>query len=108
MASDDKPEKNTPEPGGEQSSAERPGEVEQRPAGEAARPAAADPLVAGKARRGMFSVSGSGDTSGFGGLRLPAHVAAPAERPFGGWFDDFADEFGEALVERGIPRGAVQ
>ena len=37
----------------------------------------------GKARRGMFNVSGSGDTSGFGGLRLPAHVAAPAERPYG-------------------------
>jgi NADH-quinone oxidoreductase subunit C len=59
-------------------------------------------------RHGMFGVSGSGDTSGFGGLRLPAHVPAPAERPFGSWFDDFADEFGEALDERGIPRGAVQ
>src|SRR5687768_13801296 len=59
-------------------------------------------------RHGMFGVSGSGDTSGFGGLRLPAHVPAPAERPFGGWFDDFADEFGEALDERGIPRSSVQ
>jgi NADH-quinone oxidoreductase subunit C len=59
-------------------------------------------------RRGMFGVSDSGDTSGFGGLRLPAHVPAPAERPFGSWFDDFADEFGEALAERGVPRGAVQ
>jgi NADH-quinone oxidoreductase subunit C len=59
-------------------------------------------------RRGMFGVSGSGDTSGFGGLRLPAHVPAPAERPFGGWFDDFADEFGEALDEHGIPRSSVQ
>jgi len=59
-------------------------------------------------RRGMFGVSDSGDTSGFGGLRLPAYVPAPAERPFGGWFDDFADEFAEALAERGIPRTAVQ
>jgi NADH-quinone oxidoreductase subunit C len=59
-------------------------------------------------RRGMFGVSGSGDTSGFGGLRLPGHVPAPAERPFGGWFDDFADEFGEALTERGISRDSVQ
>jgi NADH-quinone oxidoreductase subunit C len=59
-------------------------------------------------RRGMFGVTGSGDTSGFGGLRLPGHVPAPAERPFGGWFDEFADDFAEALDERGIPRGAIQ
>jgi NADH-quinone oxidoreductase subunit C len=63
---------------------------------------------AARERRGMFGVSGSGDTSGFGGLRLPGHVPAPAERPFGGWFDDFADDFADALAERGIPRGAVQ
>jgi NADH-quinone oxidoreductase subunit C len=56
----------------------------------------------------MFGVSGSGDTSGFGGLRLPGHVPAPAERPFGGWFDEFADDFADALAARGIPRAAVQ
>ena len=97
-------DENAPQPGGEQSSAERPGEVEQRPAGENAQPQA--PLVAGKVRHGMFNVSGSGDTSGFGGLRLPAHVAAPAERPYGGWFDAFVDEMGAALAERGVA-GAV-
>ncbi|WP_246631326.1 NADH-quinone oxidoreductase subunit C [Pseudonocardia nigra] len=59
-------------------------------------------------RAGMFGVSGSGDTSGFGGLRLPGYAPAPSERPFGGWFDEFADDFAEALDERGIPRGAVQ
>jgi NADH-quinone oxidoreductase subunit C len=62
---------------------------------------------ASRARAGMFGVSGSGDTSGFGGLRLPGYAPAPAERPFGGWFDEFADEFAEALAERDIPRGAV-
>ena len=56
----------------------------------------------------MFSVAGTGDTSGFGGLRLPGYVAAPAERPYGGWFDEFADELGAALAERGIDRGAIQ
>jgi NADH-quinone oxidoreductase subunit C len=66
------------------------------------------PAPGTRERHGMFGVTGSGDTSGFGGLRLPAHVPAPAERPFGGWFDDFADDFGEALAERGIPRAAVQ
>ncbi len=108
MASDDKPE-NTPEPGGEQSSAERPGEMEQRPAADAARPAApGEPLVAGKARRGMFSVSGTGDTSGFGGLRLPAHVAAPAERPYGGWFDEFTDQMLGSMRDKKIPAEAIQ
>jgi NADH-quinone oxidoreductase subunit C len=62
---------------------------------------------AARSREGMFGVRGSGDTSGFGGLRLPGYAPAPAERPFGGWFDEFVDELGEALAERGI-RGAVQ
>ncbi|MHA6785460.1 NADH-quinone oxidoreductase subunit C [Pseudonocardia saturnea] len=61
-----------------------------------------------RAREGMFGVSGSGDTSGFGGLRLPGYAPAPAERPYGGWFDEFADDFAEALAERGVPAGAVQ
>ena len=30
-------------------------------------------------------------------------MPAPAERPFGGWFDEFADDFAAALTERGIP-----
>jgi len=62
---------------------------------------------AGRSRAGMFGASGSGDTSGYGGLRLPGHAPAPAERPFGGWFDDLADILGEALAERGV-RGAIQ
>jgi NADH-quinone oxidoreductase subunit C len=66
------------------------------------------PAPAGRARAGMFGVADSGDTSGFGGLRLPAYAPAPAERPFGGWFDEFADDLGDALDERGVPRGAVQ
>jgi NADH-quinone oxidoreductase subunit C len=60
-----------------------------------------------RAREGMFGIQGTGDTSGFGGLRLPGHVPAPAERPYGGWFDEFVDDFAEALTERGVPRGAV-
>jgi NADH-quinone oxidoreductase subunit C len=60
-----------------------------------------------RARTGMFGIQGSGDTSGFGGLQLPGYVPAPAERPYGGWFDAFADELGAALAERGVD-GAVQ
>jgi NADH-quinone oxidoreductase subunit C len=92
----------TPETGGVQSSAER-AEGGLEPTG--ARPA--EPVVSGAERRGMFGVHGTGDTSGYGGVRLPAYSPAPAERPYGGWFDEFADEFYVALSDNGIPAEAV-
>jgi NADH-quinone oxidoreductase subunit C len=67
-----------------------------------------EPVVAGRARRGMFGVHDAGDTTGFGGLRLPAYLPAPAERPYGGWFDEFVDALAEAMRERGIPAEAIQ
>ncbi|GEL16357.1 NADH-quinone oxidoreductase subunit C [Pseudonocardia asaccharolytica] len=113
--------------GGPQSSAERsgaaerehrerggqtaePGEVEQIAGNGGTTPERGTRLAApaGRARSGMFGVDDTGDTSGFGGLRLPAYIPAPAERPFGGWYDDFADDFAEALDERDIPRSAIQ
>jgi NADH-quinone oxidoreductase subunit C len=97
-----------PEPGEEQSSAERPGNGAEN--GLTARKAGgeAGPVVAGHERLGMFGVHDSGDTSGFGGLRLPAYAPAPAERPYGGWFDEFADELGATLAERDIPANAIR
>ncbi|MER7012337.1 NADH-quinone oxidoreductase subunit C [Saccharopolyspora sp. NPDC000359] len=64
--------------------------------------------VAGRARRGMFGVRGTGDTSGYGGLRLPAYVPPAAERPYGGWFDEVADALLAGLNERGLPADTVQ
>lgn len=93
----------TPATGGGHSSAERK-ETGLEPRG----PRPAQPVVAGRAREGMFGVSGSGDTSGYGGLRLPAYTAPPAERPYGGWFDEFADQFFAALAENDIPAETVQ
>ncbi|MHA6805937.1 NADH-quinone oxidoreductase subunit C [Salinifilum ghardaiensis] len=61
--------------------------------------------VAGRERRGMFGVGDAGDTSGYGGLRLPAHVPPPAPRPFGGWFDEVADALIAALEDDGVPVG---
>jgi NADH-quinone oxidoreductase subunit C len=84
------------------------GEVELSVDGDGTSPEGGTRVAPTRERHGMFGVSGSGDTSGFGGLRLPGHVPAPAERPFGGWFDDFADDFADALSDRGIPRSAVQ
>jgi NADH-quinone oxidoreductase subunit C len=92
----------TPETGGAQSSAQRP-DTGLEPRG----PRPAQPIVAGRERRGMFGVSDSGDTSGYGGLRLPAYLPAPAERPYGGWFDEFADQFFAALSENGVPAESV-
>jgi NADH-quinone oxidoreductase subunit C len=57
--------------------------------------------VAGRARRGMFGVGDSGDTTGFSRLRLPAYSPPPAERPYGGWFDVVVDETAAALADDG-------
>ncbi len=65
-------------------------------------------VVAGRARQGMFGVRGSGDTSGYGGLELPGYAPAPAQRPYGGWFDEFTDELLAAMRERGVPAEAIQ
>ena len=54
-------------------------------------------------RQGAFGASGSGDTSGFGGLVEPIVLPAPAVRPFGGWFDEISDELELSLDARGLP-----
>ncbi|GHH37351.1 NADH-quinone oxidoreductase subunit C [Lentzea cavernae] len=94
------------EPGGEHSSVNRAGEDLEKTNPTEAKAKA--PILAGKERQGLFGVTGSGDTSGFGGLRLPAHVAAPSERPFGGWFDEVADELFAAIGDKGLPADTVQ
>ncbi len=55
-------------------------------------------------RTGMFGVTGSGDTSGYGGLMRPVAIPGATQRPFGGWFDAMADHLGEALE----PHGAAE
>ena len=87
----------------------RTGQVEQTPdrPGSDTAPEGGTRQAPARAREGMFGIQGSGDTSGFGGLRLPGYAPAPAERPFGGWFDAFVDELGAALAERGVT-GAVE
>jgi len=62
-------------------------------------------------RHGMFGVSGSGDTTGFGGLVREQWVAPSAERPFGGYFDEVVDslvaaypKFDEAVTKIAVDR----
>lgn len=60
------------------------------------------------ARRGMFHVQDAGDTTGYNRLELPAHSPEPATRPFGGYFDEIADQLAAAMAERGIPEDAIE
>ena len=49
--------------------------------------------------KGMFGVSGTGDTSGYGGLVRQQANAGSSERPYGSYFDDVADELERAYPE---------
>jgi len=61
---------------------------------------------------GMFGATGSGDTSGYGGLVRSVFSLGSSERPFGSYFDqvaddleraypDFADAIERVVVDRG-------
>jgi NADH-quinone oxidoreductase subunit C len=63
---------------------------------------------------GLFGVHGSGDTSGFGGLVRRAVTPGSAERPYGGYFDEVADElervypeFNDAIERVVVDRGEL-
>ncbi len=48
---------------------------------------------------GMFGVTGSGDTSGMGGLTRRQPLPVMAERPYGSYFDDTVDALQEAFPQ---------
>jgi NADH-quinone oxidoreductase subunit C len=66
-------------------------------------------------RHGMFGVSGSGDTSGYGGLARAMTLFGAAPRPYGGYFDEVADRlestlgegFGSAVERVVVDRGEI-
>ncbi|MEV6861140.1 NADH-quinone oxidoreductase subunit C [Streptosporangium subroseum] len=49
------------------------------------------------AHLGMFGTSGTGDTSGYGGLVVRRRPELSSPRPYGGYFDTIADELERAL-----------
>jgi NADH-quinone oxidoreductase subunit C len=60
-------------------------------------------------RRGMFGANNGGDTSGYGGLRRTVRMPGSSSRPYGGYFDEVADELEGALEEQGIdPEQAIE
>jgi NADH-quinone oxidoreductase subunit C len=58
-------------------------------------------------RSGMFGVSGTGDTSGYGGLTKPVVLPGAAQRPYGGWFDAVADGLDGLVDKVVIHRGEI-
>ncbi len=65
-------------------------------------------------KTGMFGGKGSGDTSGFGGLVNTATVIASTQRPYGGYFDQVADDlerayplFSDAIEKAVVDRGEL-
>lgn len=48
-------------------------------------------------RRGMFGVSGTGDTSGYGRLVRQVTATGGSPRPYGGYFDEVVDLLAESL-----------
>jgi NADH-quinone oxidoreductase subunit C len=86
-----------------------PDEGPHRDAGGQGSTAAPDPAaVAGRerlaeqvARTGMFGVSGTGDTSGYGGLKVRRAPRLASPRPYGSYFDDIADALAASLAKSG-------
>ena len=56
-----------------------------------------EPEVVG-VRHGMFGVTQGGDTSGYSRLQRPILIAGAAARPYGGYFDEIADNLERGLV----------
>ena len=64
--------------------------------------------------QGMFGVSGTGDTSGYSGLVRLQATPGSSERPYGGYFDEVADdleraypEFADAIEKVVVDRGEL-
>jgi NADH-quinone oxidoreductase subunit C len=65
-------------------------------------------------QQGMFGATGTGDTSGYGGLVRQSASAGSTERPFGGYFDQVADDleraypdFADAITRVVVDRGEL-
>ena len=58
-------------------------------------------------RRGMFGAKNGQDTSGYGGLVRTVRLPGSSTRPYGGYFDEVADELEGALEEQGLDPAAV-
>jgi NADH-quinone oxidoreductase subunit C len=58
-------------------------------------------------RRGMFGVGGSGDTSGYGGLRREVQLPGASAKPYGGWYDAVAERMENLVGDDAIEKVVV-
>jgi NADH-quinone oxidoreductase subunit C len=70
--------------------------------------------MSNETNQGMFGVTGSGDTSGFGGLIKAVQNIGSTQRPYGGYFDQVADDleraypaFSDAIEKVVVDRGEL-
>jgi NADH-quinone oxidoreductase subunit C len=68
---------------------------------EAAQRRLAQPVL----RTGMFGTHTTGDTSGYGGLRVRRAVPQDSPRPYGAYFDEVADRLADGLEAAGTTFG---
>jgi NADH-quinone oxidoreductase subunit C len=62
-----------------------------------------------RVRKGMFGANNGGDTTGYGGLVRTVTFPGASSRPYGGWFDEVADELEGALEEQDLlPSNAIE
>jgi NADH-quinone oxidoreductase subunit C len=60
-------------------------------------------------RQGAFGVSGSGDTTGYGGLTRTVTMPGATPAPYGGWFDEVDEALRAGLAQREIdPEEAIE
>jgi NADH-quinone oxidoreductase subunit C len=88
-------------PGGDQAEPDQAGPPEPDPAALAGR----ERLDEQVQRTGMFGTLTTGDTSGYGGLKVRRPPPLPAQRPYGSYFDEIADALGGALEQSGTSFG---
>ena len=68
---------------------------------DAAAVAGRDRLSEQVVRTGMFGTETTGDTSGYGGLRVRKQPPLSSEPPYGSYFDEVADALAGALEQSG-------
>jgi NADH-quinone oxidoreductase subunit C len=56
-------------------------------------------------RRGMFGITGTGDTTGYGRLVREITLPGSSPRPYGRYFDEVVDDLAEALKSGGVEFG---
>jgi len=92
---------------------ERPGTASE-PVGEPGGERASTAELAGRerltepvVRTGLFGTHTTGDTSGYGGLKVRTPPPLVSEPPYGGYFDEVTDALGSALAAAGLSFGGA-